>query len=92
MVENLFNRKLLKQNQIRFQKDFSNHNFLYLEVANRIAENLSLMNREFKDILEVGAKDEYLKELVGRPRREDRVTTEGCFTTEGEKFNTLHLI
>lgn len=65
MVENLFNRELRKQNQIRYQKDFANHNFLYLEVANRIAENLSLMNREFVDVLEVGARGDYLKELVG---------------------------
>lgn len=64
MVENLFNRKLLGQNQKRFAKDFSNHNFLYLEVANRIAENLSLMNREFCDVLEVGAKGEFLKSLI----------------------------
>ncbi len=75
MVENLFNRKLLEQNQKRFAKDFSNHNFLYLEVANRIAENLSLMNREFRDVLEVGARGEYLKELVHKTRNEPPITT-----------------
>lgn len=74
MVENLFNRKLLGQNQKRFAKDFSNHNFLYLEVANRIAENLSLMNREFVDILEVGAKGEFLKSLI-------------CQASNGHKIN-----
>lgn len=74
MGENLFNRKLLKQNRNRYAKDFSNHNFLYLEVANRIAENLSLMNREFSDVLEIGAKDECLKSLI-------------CGASNGDKIN-----
>ncbi len=53
VLENLFDRKLLHQNQRRFAVSFANHNFLYVEVANRINENLQLLNREFSDILEI---------------------------------------
>ncbi len=56
MGEILFDRKLLKQNRKRYCAVFGDHNFLYLEVANRIAENVELLNRNFEKILEIGAK------------------------------------
>lgn len=60
----IFDRKLLKQNQIRAQKLFANCNFLHHEISNRLAENLSLMNCDFQDVLEIGAKDDYLQKLI----------------------------
>ena len=62
--EVLFNRELLRQNKVRAQKNFSQHNFLHHEIANRIAENVELLNRDFENILEIGAMDNYLRELV----------------------------
>ena len=45
----LFDRELLRQNRRRGVKN----NFLQQEVSNRINENLDLLNREFKNILEI---------------------------------------
>ncbi len=64
MQEILFDRDLLRLNIARVEKDFSNHNFLYAEVANRILENLELLNREYENILEIGAKDNYLSSKI----------------------------
>ncbi len=73
--EFLFDRDLLRQNRKRAAKNFSEHNFLHHEVANRIAENVEFLNREFLSVLEIGAMDGYLQELISRPRREDGVTS-----------------
>ena len=64
MTEILFDRKLLKQNQKRFAGVLCDHNFLYHEVANRIAQNLESLNRGFESALEIGARDSYLSSLV----------------------------
>jgi SAM-dependent methyltransferase len=64
MSEILFDQDLLRQNRARALKNFSQHNFLFHEVANRIAENLELLNRKFERILEVESMDNYLQELV----------------------------
>ena len=45
----LFDRELLRQNRRRGVKN----NFLQQEVSNRINENLDLLNRKFKNILEI---------------------------------------
>jgi SAM-dependent methyltransferase len=58
--EVLFDRDLLRRNKLRARSKFLDHNFLHHEVANRIAENVKFLNREFKDILEIGAMDDYL--------------------------------
>ncbi|MBU6140022.1 MAG: methyltransferase domain-containing protein [Proteobacteria bacterium] len=64
MSEILFDLDLLRQNRARAFKNFAQHNFLYHEVANRIAENLELLNRKFERILELDAMDDYLQKLV----------------------------
>jgi SAM-dependent methyltransferase len=64
MGEILFDRNLLGLNRKRYASAFCDHSFLYAEVANRIVENLTLLNREFNSVLEVGAKDEYLTNLL----------------------------
>ncbi len=64
MSEILFDCDLLRQNKARALKNFSQHNFLHHEVANRIAENLELMNRKFERILELDAMDDYLQKLI----------------------------
>lgn len=62
--EVLFDRDLLRQNKLRAAKNFQQHNFLHHEIANRIAENVELLNRDFANVLEIGAMDEYLRGLV----------------------------
>ncbi len=51
--ELLFDRNLLRQNRKRAEKNFSKHNFLHQEVANRIVENVSFLNRKFDRVLEI---------------------------------------
>ncbi len=62
--EVLFDRELLHKNRKRVSENFSDHNFLHHEVANRIAENVEFLNREFSSILEIGAMDKYLQNLL----------------------------
>jgi SAM-dependent methyltransferase len=87
----IFDEKLLKQNQVRVAKKFANHNFLHHEIASRMAENLSLMNCEFQDVLELGAKDDYLRKLIETPSCDGVTKGENDGVTErrvrGEKIN-----
>ena len=62
--EVLFNRDLLRQNKARASKAFSQASFLHHEIANRIAENVELLNRQFTNVLEIGAMDNYLRGLM----------------------------
>jgi SAM-dependent methyltransferase len=62
--EVLFDRKLLRQNMARAASNFSNHNFLYVEVANRIAENVQFLNHKFESVLEIGGRDTCLTDLI----------------------------
>ncbi len=64
MQEILFDRNLLRQNRKRVAGVFEKHNFLHHEIANRIAENVSFLNRSFANILEIGARDYFLSELL----------------------------
>jgi NADH dehydrogenase [ubiquinone] 1 alpha subcomplex assembly factor 5 len=65
MGEILFDRKLLEQNKKRHAGVFADHNFLFAEVANRISENVELLNRKFDRVLEIGARDNSLSSLLG---------------------------
>ena len=53
MNHKLFDRKLLRQNRVRAARNFSKHNFLYEEIANRITDNLEFFAREFDSKLEI---------------------------------------
>lgn len=67
--EVLFDRELLRQNQRRAQKNFEQHNFLFAEVANRIAENVGFLNREFESLLEINPRDGALSQLVSAKKK-----------------------
>jgi len=58
MQESLFDRGLLRLNYRRSAKGFANYSFLHNEVANRIDENLTFLNRDFKKILKI-QRDEF---------------------------------
>ncbi len=64
MQEKIFNRKLLFENRKRFAQDFANYNFLYQEVANRLFENIEALGCDFASVLEIGGKDDYLREKL----------------------------
>ncbi len=64
MTEIIFDRKLLQQNRKRALNNFDEHSFLHHEIANRIAENVEYLNREFNSVLEIGAMDDYLLKKV----------------------------
>ncbi len=70
-MNNLFDRKLLKQNRARSIQDFANHNFLYHEIAKEIIENLQFLPQFQQNSLnfglEIGARDGFLsKQLIDR--------------------------
>lgn len=74
---NLFDRKLLKANRARAKKHFYDHNFLYVEVANKIMENIQFFDREFESVLEISGRDGYLSDqikLIKKPKK--IITTE----------------
>jgi len=65
-MNEIFDRKLLKQNQMRALARYCEHNFLYHEIANRIVENVQSFSRDFKNCLEIGARDGYLTSLLAQ--------------------------
>ncbi len=86
--EVLFNRDLLRQNKARASKTFSQASFLHHEIANRIAENVELLNRKFSNILEIGAMDDYLRDLIlSRPHLHGAVQYNFCDDEESLSLN-----
>ena len=70
--EVLFDRNLLRLNRERASKNFAQHNFMHHEFANRIAENVEFLNRNFENVLEIGAYDNYLRDLlIGKTKQYD---------------------
>jgi SAM-dependent methyltransferase len=69
MTEILFDRKLLRINRLRALKNFSKHNFLHHEVANRIVENVVFLQRDFESILEISSFDGYLINLLNGKKK-----------------------
>jgi SAM-dependent methyltransferase len=71
--EQLFERNLLRAFRKRCAKNFAQHNFLHHEVANRIHENLFCLpidsNKTFEKILELGAWDTYLSDLINAKQK-----------------------
>jgi len=63
-MNQIFDRKLLRQNQKRAAGQFSQYNFLYQEIADRIIENLQSIEQKFQFCLEIGARNNYLSEQL----------------------------
>ncbi len=64
----LFDRRLVRLNRKRSKKNLHLYNFLYHEIAERIAEDLNFFNRDFEAILEIGSRDGYLSDLVRKKK------------------------
>ncbi len=77
--EILFDRNLLQQNRKRVAGVFEKHNFLHHEIANRIAENVSFLNRNFVNILEIGARDYFLSGLLLKGSKQNEINENGHF-------------
>lgn len=85
MVEQIFDRVLLRKNRQRFAKDFSDFNFLHIEVANKIIESLDFINRDFSSILEIGSRDGYLGQKIAANKNAKRlVQSEICQANFGK--------
>ncbi len=79
MVDQIFDRVLLRQNRKRFAKVFSDFNFLHVEVANKIIESVGFINRNFDSILEIGARNGYLgQEIALQKNSKNLIQTEIC--------------
>ncbi|MBP7710640.1 MAG: methyltransferase domain-containing protein [Rickettsiales bacterium] len=84
--ETLFDRNLLRQNRQRAMKNFEQHNFLHHEVANRIAENVEFLNREFDRVLEIGACGDCVSSKV---KVTDFCVDEESLPNEPESFDLI---
>lgn len=56
----MFDREQLRRNRGRAAKNFPQYNFLIHESAQRLIEKITDLNRNFTDILEIGARDGFL--------------------------------
>lgn len=56
VTKQIFDRKLWLNNQLRFNKNSTNYNFIYEEVARIILENIEIQNRQFKNVLEINKR------------------------------------
>ncbi len=74
-MSEIFDRKLLKQNQSRSSQQFSEYNFLYHEIATRIVENLEFYSRDFESCLEIEARDGYLSSLMQQEKNIKNIQT-----------------
>lgn len=65
-VKEIFNRKLLLSSRKRHAKNFENYNFLYHEIAERIAENLEMLKEFLHPItaLEIEPRDGFLSSIL----------------------------
>ena len=91
-MNEIFDRKLLRQNQARAMAQFSQHNFLYHEIANRIVENLQSFSRNFETCLEIGARDGYLSGLMKQEENIKNLETifdEEIFSFAQEHFDLI---
>lgn len=88
MTEILFDRNLLTRNRARFAGAFPEHNFLFVEVANRIAENSQSLNREFESALEIGARDGYLSSLI-KAKKITQIADVEVLDFEKESFDLI---
>ncbi len=75
MSDLLFDRKLLRVNQGRFSDQFHDHNFLHHEIAQIMADNILAMNRDFSDMVEISAKDNFLTNYITDNKKVKRKIT-----------------
>lgn len=73
MVNLLFDRKLLRQNRKRALRNFAQHNFLHHEIANRLVEDIELLNRDFENCLEISALDNHLLDSITKTKKVKRI-------------------
>ena len=65
MTHQIFDRKLLRLHRDRAANNFTQHDFLFREVAHRLVDRLRDIKRDFKLTVELGSHDGVLREVVG---------------------------
>lgn len=83
MNQAIFDRKLLLANKIRAKKHFEDHNFLYVEVANKIVENLQFLDRNFESVLEISGRDGYLSNQIKLTKNPKKIITTEVLNYDG---------
>jgi len=59
--QNIFDRKQLQKNLVRFQGFSSDYNWFFDKIANIILDNIELRNLNFENILEINPKNNFFK-------------------------------
>lgn len=87
MVKNqIFDRKLLKNNLDRFSNQFINSNFLFSKINNDLLENIESFKQNFSDILLINALDGNLADGLSVLKKPDNLIQ----TNLSKKFNLLN--
>ncbi len=71
----LFDRKLLRYNQKRLHDNFKDYNFLHHEMAQIMVDNISSLNADFSDVVEISAKDSFLTDYITKKQKVKRKIT-----------------
>tara|TARA_A100001015_G_C15039324_1_gene738503 strand:+ start:1587 stop:2363 length:777 start_codon:yes stop_codon:yes gene_type:complete len=62
----IFDRKLLRKNQCRFQRYFKEHDFLYHEASSYMLHDIEAIKRDFECVLQISAKDQSIIDYISR--------------------------
>ena len=65
MTYQIFDRILLRLHRDRSAKKFTQHDFLFREVAHRLVDRLQDIKRHFRLAVELGSHHGALKEVIG---------------------------
>ena len=71
MTYQIFDRKLLRLHRDRAAKKFTQHDFLFREVAHRLVDRLQDIKRHFRLAVELGSHHGALKEVIGNLKNID---------------------
>lgn len=63
-VFNIFDRKRLRGHRLRAAANFSEYDFLFREMTNRLCDRLEYINRDFPLALDLGAKNGIIAETI----------------------------
>ena len=65
-MSDIFDRKLLRKNQKRYQEYFSDHDFLYREAADYMLHDIESLKKDFDSVLQICGKDRYINDYIAK--------------------------
>lgn len=93
VTKQIFDRKLWLNNQLRYQKNRIEYNFIYLEVARIILENIEIQNKQFKKVLEISKRHDFFAEKFINDYYQftdfNSIVDEENFNLPNEKFDLI---